>query len=54
VCTSRQEGVPYPVLEAMSCECVVLSTEVGIVPEIFDDGVNGFLLRESHLTRGLY
>jgi glycosyltransferase involved in cell wall biosynthesis len=51
VCTSRQEGVPYPVLEAMSCECVVLSTEVGIVPEIFDDGVNGFLLRESHLTQ---
>jgi len=44
ICTSRMEGVPYPVLEAMSCERVVLSTEVGIVPELVADGVNGFLL----------
>ncbi len=49
-CTSRQEGVPYPVLEAMSCECVVLATEVGIVPEIFEHRTNGFLIREEHLT----
>jgi glycosyltransferase involved in cell wall biosynthesis len=49
VCTSRQEGVPYPVLEAMSCQCVVISTPVGVVPEILKDGTNGFLLREGNL-----
>lgn len=51
LCTSRVEGVPYPVLEAMSCESVVLSTEVGIVPEIMIDGKNGFLLREGSIER---
>lgn len=47
VCTSRYEGVPYPVLESMSCECTVISTEVGVVPEIIIDGRNGFILRED-------
>jgi glycosyltransferase involved in cell wall biosynthesis len=46
VCTSRCEGVPYPVLEAMSCECIVLSTPVGIVPEIIKHGENGYILQE--------
>jgi len=50
VCTSRQEGGPYPVLEAMSCECVVLSTPVGVVPEILAHGENGFFLREQTLV----
>jgi glycosyltransferase involved in cell wall biosynthesis len=47
VCTSRVEGGPYPVLEAMSCECAVLSTPVGVVPEILRHGENGFLLQED-------
>ena len=50
VCTSRIEGGPYPVLEAMSCECVVLSTPVGIVPEILCHEENGFLLRDNSIT----
>lgn len=49
VCTSLHEGVPYPVLEAMSCECVVISTPVGVVPEILVHGENGFVLREESL-----
>ncbi|NJN67994.1 MAG: glycosyltransferase family 4 protein [Chloroflexaceae bacterium] len=50
ICTSRMEGGPYPVLEAMSCERVVISTEVGVVPEIITHGENGFLLREDSLV----
>jgi glycosyltransferase involved in cell wall biosynthesis len=49
MCTSRQEGVPYPVLEAMSCECVVISTPVGMVPEIIIHRENGFILPEDNL-----
>jgi glycosyltransferase involved in cell wall biosynthesis len=44
VCTSREEGVPYPVLESMSCESVVITTRVGVVPEIIEHGKNGFFL----------
>jgi glycosyltransferase involved in cell wall biosynthesis len=44
LCTSRVEGGPYPVLEAMSCGTVVLTTAVGQVPEMLEDRVNGFLL----------
>jgi glycosyltransferase involved in cell wall biosynthesis len=51
ICTSRCEGVPYPVLEAMSCECVVISTAVGVVPEILVNGENGFLLHEDNLEK---
>lgn len=53
LCTSRIEGVPYPVLEAMSTGCVVISTEVGIVPELIVNGVNGFRLREQFLLDDL-
>ena len=45
VCASREEGVPYPVLEAMSCECVVLTTAVGVVPEVVRHNANGIVLR---------
>jgi glycosyltransferase involved in cell wall biosynthesis len=50
VCTSSVEGVPYPVLESMACECVVLTTPVGIVPEIINNSKNGFILNESTIT----
>jgi glycosyltransferase involved in cell wall biosynthesis len=42
VCASRLEGTPLPVLEAMSAERVVLSTSVGVVPEITSPGVRVF------------
>lgn len=53
LCTSRLEGVPYPVLESMSCECVVISTLVGVVPEIIVHGHNGFILNEDHIEESL-
>jgi glycosyltransferase involved in cell wall biosynthesis len=42
--TSRIEGGPLPLLEAMACGCPGLSTRVGFAPDIIRDGENGFLL----------
>lgn len=43
LCTSFQEGGPLPVMDAMRRGAVVISTQVGQIPEIIDHGVNGFI-----------
>lgn len=41
--TSQREGGPTSVLEAMFYGVPVVSTMVGIVPEMITDGINGFI-----------
>jgi hypothetical protein len=47
VCASRSEGTPTPALEAAACGCVLVSTKVGTMPELIEDGVNGFLVERT-------
>jgi glycosyltransferase involved in cell wall biosynthesis len=43
VISSLSEGIPLTLFEAMAAGCPVVSTDVGGIKEILDDGVTGFL-----------
>jgi glycosyltransferase involved in cell wall biosynthesis len=47
VCASASEGTPNPALEAAACGCVVVSTPVGNMPELIEDGLNGCLVAQG-------
>ncbi len=44
LCTSRYEGCPYAILEALSAGLPIISTNVGGIPEMITDGQTGFLV----------
>ena len=47
ICASRTEGHPDPVLEAMACGVPVISTDVGIVPEVFGEEQKKFIIERT-------
>ncbi|WAA08596.1 glycosyltransferase [Fervidibacillus albus] len=44
ICASRSEHIPLPVLEAASCGVPIISTKVGIVPELIHSYKNGIIV----------
>ncbi|GIN15393.1 hypothetical protein J32TS2_07490 [Shouchella clausii] len=49
ICSSSSEHIPLPVLEAAACGVPIISTRVGIVPELIKNNTNGFIVpREAN------
>lgn len=47
ICTSRTEGGPHPLLEASACGVPLISTRVGLAPQLIRDGDNGLLVERD-------
>lgn len=46
ICTSKTEGTPNPILEAMACGIPIISTDVGVVNELFGKLQKEYILKE--------
>jgi glycosyltransferase involved in cell wall biosynthesis len=44
VLPSYNEGMPYAIVEAMAAGLPIISTDTGSIPEVVEDGVNGYLV----------
>jgi hypothetical protein len=49
--TSTLSPIPMSLLEAMSCGCAVVSTATCMIPEIIENGVNGFISNDESELR---
>ncbi len=47
ICASKSESGPRPILEAAACGVPSLTTDVGLVPELIEDNVNGFIVERT-------
>jgi len=47
ILTSKDEGQSNVTLEAMACGKPVIATPVGAIPDVINDGVNGFIVKEN-------
>jgi len=52
--TSKHEGIPLTILEAMACGKPVIAPAVGGIPEIITDGKDGFLVKERNPEQFAY
>ena len=53
---SHNEGLPISILEAMSYGCPIISTPVGGIPEVVEDGKNGVIVApgdDEGIVRGI-
>lgn len=50
ICSSKIEGTPNPVLESMACGIPIISTNVGIVPEVFGKKQSKLILKKRTKT----
>lgn len=49
--TSLVSTAPFTLLEAMACGCAVVSTATTMIPQIVEDGVNGFCSNDPAVLR---
>lgn len=47
ICSSQSEGLPNPLLEAAACGVPLITTRVGVVPELIRQGHNGLIINRS-------
>lgn len=47
ICASEFEGTPNPILEAMACGIPIISTDVGIVSEVFGKKQKNFIINRN-------
>ena len=50
--TSTLSPIPTSLLEAMSCGCAVVSTATCMIPEVIENGKNGFISNDESELRG--